>query len=125
VSTDRVQTLRELREEMKAVARGEKPAKPDANKPSFNSVEALVRLLTPANRHLLALIRDKKPESVAVLAAMTGRAQPNLTRTLAKLERAGFVTMKTVGRRRAPSAAIKKIIVEIDPFSGRDRLRVA
>jgi predicted transcriptional regulator len=110
---------------MKAVARGEKVAKPDANKPSFNSVEALVRLLTPANRRLLALIRDRKPESVAALATMTGRAQPNLTRTLAKLERAGFVTMKTVGRRKAPSAAIKKIIVEIDPYSGRDRLRVA
>jgi len=125
MSTDRVQTLRELREEMKAVARGEKTAKSDANRPSFNSVEALVRLLTPANRRLLALIRDKKPESVAVLAAMTGRAQPNLTRTLAKLERAGFVTMKTTGRCKAPSATIKKIIVEIDPYSGRDRLRVA
>jgi hypothetical protein len=33
--------------------------------------------------------------------------------------------MKSVGRRKAPSAAIKKIIVEIDPFSQRDRLRVA
>jgi hypothetical protein len=33
--------------------------------------------------------------------------------------------MKTVGRRRAPSAAVKKIVVEIDPFSDRDRLRVA
>ena len=125
MKTSRVQTLRELREEMKAVARGEKTAKPDANKPSFDSIDVLVRLLTPANRRLLALIRDRKPESVAALAEMTGRAQPNLTRTLAKLERAGFVTMTTTGRRRAPSAAIKKIIVEIDPYSGRDRLRVA
>jgi hypothetical protein len=33
--------------------------------------------------------------------------------------------MKTVGRRKAPSAAVKKIVVEIDPFSDRDRLRVA
>jgi hypothetical protein len=33
--------------------------------------------------------------------------------------------MRTVGRRRAPSAAIKKIVVEIDPFSEHDRLRVA
>jgi len=56
---------------------------------------------------------------------MTGRAQPNLTRTLAKLEAAGFITMKSVGRRKAPSAAIKKIVVEIDPFSEHDRLRVA
>jgi predicted transcriptional regulator len=125
MSGDKVQTLRELRDEMKAVARGEKAARSDAAKPSFNSVEALVRLLTPANRHLLALIRDKKPQSVAALAQMTGRAQPNLTRTLGKLERAGFITMKTIGRRKAPCAAVKRIVVEIDPYSGRDRLRVA
>jgi predicted transcriptional regulator len=110
---------------MRAVARGERAAPPDAAKPSFNSVDALVRLLTPENRRLLALIRDRKPGSVAALVQMTGRAQPNLTRTLAKLEAAGFITMKSVGRRKTPSAAIRKIIVEIDPFSKRDRLRVA
>jgi predicted transcriptional regulator len=110
---------------MRAVARGERAAPVDAAKPSFNSVEALIRLLTPENRQLLALIRDRKPGSVAELVAMTGRAQPNLTRTLAKLEAAGFIRMKPIGRRKAPSTAIKKIVVEIDPFSQHDRLRVA
>lgn len=121
----KVQSLRSLRAEMKAVARGERSAPADAAKPSFNSVEAVVRLLTPENRQLLALIRDRKPKSVAELAQMTGRAQPNLTRTLAKMEAAGFITMKTVGRRKAPSTVIKKIVVEIDPFSDQDHLRVA
>ena len=121
----KVHSLQSLREEMKAVARGERPAPPDAAKPSFNSVEAVVRLLTPDNRRLLALIRDRKPQSVAELVEMTGRAQPNLTRTLAKLEAAGFIRMKTVGRRKAPRVAIKRIVVEIDPYSDRDRLRVA
>lgn len=121
----KVQRLRSLREEMKAVARGDRRASAGAAKASFNSVEAVVRLLTPENRELLARIRDRKPQSVAELAEMTGRAQPNLTRTLAKLEAAGFITMKAVGRRKAPSAAIKKIVVEIDPYSDRDRLRVA
>ena len=121
----KIQNLRALREEMKAVARGERPAPADASKSSFNSVEAVVRLLTPANRRLLALIRDRKPQSVAELVTMTGRAQPNLTRTLAKFEAAGFITMKTIGRRKTPSAAVKKIVVEIDPYSDRDRLRVA
>ena len=125
MTTFKIQSLRSLREEMKAVARGERAAPADAAKPSFNSVDALIRLLTPENRRLLALIRDRKPGSVAELAGLTGRAQPNLTRTLAKLEAAGFIRMKTVGRRKAPSAAIKKIVVEIDPFSQRDRLRVA
>ncbi len=121
----KIQSLRSLREQMKAVARGERTAPADAAAPSFNSVEALVRLLTPANRQLLALIRDRKPDSVAELVRLTGRAQPNLTRTLAKLEAAGFIKMKTVGRRKAPSATVKKIVVEIDPYSARDRLRVA
>jgi predicted transcriptional regulator len=121
----RVQTLRSLRDEMKAVARGDRPAPPDAAKPSFNSVEAVVRLLTSNNRRLLALIRDRKPQSVAELVEMTGRAQPNLTRTLAKLEAAGFIKMKTVGRRKRPTVAIKRIVVEIDPYSDGDRLRVA
>jgi predicted transcriptional regulator len=121
----KVQSLQSLREEMKAVARGERPAPPDAAKPSFNSVEAVVRLLTADNRRLLALIRDRKPQSVAELVEITGRAQPNLTRTLAKLEAAGFIRMKTVGRRKAPSVAVKRIVVEIDPYSDRDRLRVA
>ncbi|HKE88347.1 MAG TPA: hypothetical protein VKB50_31535 [Vicinamibacterales bacterium] len=56
---------------------------------------------------------------------MTGRAQPNLTRTLAKPEAAGFIRMKSVGRRNAPSVTVKRIVVEIDPCSDRDRLRVA
>jgi predicted transcriptional regulator len=121
----KIQSLRSLREEMTAVVRGERAAPADAGKPSFNSVEAVVRLLTPQNRRLLAIIRDRKPGSVAELAAMTGRAQPNLTRTLAKLEAAGFIKVTTIGRRKAPSAAVKKIVVEIDPYSNRDRLRVA
>jgi predicted transcriptional regulator len=121
----KIQGLRSLRDEMKAVARGERPAPADAAKPSFNSVDAIVRLLTPENRALLAIIRDRKPTSVADLAAMSGRAQPNLTRTLAKLESAGFVTMKSAGRRKAPQIAVRKIVVEIDPCAERDRLKVA
>jgi predicted transcriptional regulator len=125
MTSHKVQNLGSLRDEMKAVARGERPAPVDAGKPSFNSVEAVVRLLTPENRQLLAIIRDRKPQSVAALAEMTARSQPNLTRTLAKLEAAGFITMKAHGRRKAPSAAVKKIVVEIDPYSDHDRIRVA
>jgi predicted transcriptional regulator len=125
MTSHKIQNLKALREEMKAVARGERPAPVDAAKPSFNSVEAVVRLLTPENRQLLAIIRDRKPQSVAELAEMAGRSQPNLTRTLAKLEAAGFITMQAHGRRKAPCTAVRKIVVEIDPYSDHDRLRVA
>jgi predicted transcriptional regulator len=120
----KVRSLSSLEEEMRAVARGERTAPSDAAKPSFNSIDALVRLLTPENRQLLGLIRDHKPGSVAELVRLTGRSQPNLTRTLAKLEAAGFIKMKAVGRMKAPSTAIRKIVVEIDPFSENDRLSV-
>ena len=46
----KIQSLGSLEREMRAVARGEQPAPADAAKPSFNSVEAVVRLLTPENR---------------------------------------------------------------------------
>lgn len=121
----KLQSLRSLRDEMKAVARGKIPAPADAAQPSFNSLDAVVRLLTPENRQLLALIRDHKPRSLAALVQLSGRAQPNLTRTLAKLEAAGFVIMTADGSRKAPSTTITKIIVEIDPYSDHDRLQVA
>lgn len=125
MTTYKIQGLRSLRDEMKAVARGERPAPADAARSSFNSVEAVVRLLTPENRALLAMIRDRQPQSVAELVQLSGRSQPNLTRTLAKLEAAGFITMKSLGRRKAPSITVKKIVVEIDPCSERDQLHVA
>jgi predicted transcriptional regulator len=121
----KIQNLDSLEREMRAVARGGRRAPAGAAKPSFNSVQAVVRLLTPENRQLLAVIRDRRPRSVAELGQITGRAQPNLTRTLAKMEAAGFVKMKAVGRRKAPSAFVTKIVVEIDPYSDRDRMRVA
>ena len=125
VPAPRIQSLKSLREEMKAVARGERPAPADAARTSFNSTEALVRLLTPGNRALLALIRDRKPESVAALAKLSGRAQPNLTRTIAKLEAAGLVAIVVAGRKRGLRAVVSKLRVEIDPYSNRDTLEVA
>ena len=126
MTTYRIQNLRELRDEMKAVARGHKPAPADAAQPSFNSVEALVRLLTPENRRLLSLIRDRKPESMTELREWTGRAQPNLSRTLAKLEAAGLVVMKPgSGRRKVPEVKVRKITVEIDPCGEQDFLQMA
>jgi predicted transcriptional regulator len=121
----KIQGHASLREEMKAVARGEKPALKDAGGMSFDSVEALLRLLTPQNRELLAVIRDKKPQSIAELAELTGRAQPNLTRTLGKLEAVGFVRFKSVNRRKVPTTSIHSLRIKIDPFSQNDRLELA
>jgi len=121
----KIQGHASLREEMKAVARGERLAPKDAGGATFDSVEALLRLLTPQNRELLAIIRDKKPQSIAELAELTGRAQPNLTRTLGKLVAIGFVRLKNVDRRKVPTTTIRSLRINIDPFSQNDRLELA
>jgi len=118
----KIQSHAALKKEMKAVARGEKPAPEDAATASFNSVGALLRLLTPENRELLAVIRDRKPQSIAELAQMTHREPPNVIRTLRKLEAVGFVRMKPVNRRKVPVTDVHTLRVRIDPFSMNDRL---
>ncbi|SRR5687767_13730661 len=121
----KIKSHKEVREEMKAVARGEKPAPADAAQPSFESAEVLLRLLTPENRDLLKIIRDKRPQSVADLARLTHRAGPNLLRTLAKLEAIGLIEMQSAGKRKIPVSIVRKVRLEIDPFSQNDRFEVA
>ena len=123
--TPKIQSHQDLKEQMLAVARGERKAPKDANAPSFDSVAALTRLLTPENRQLMAVIRDRKPESVAELAELTSRAAPNVTRTLAKLEAMGLVKLEKVNRRKVPTVLVKKLTVEIDPYSADDRVYLA
>ena len=113
----KIQSHADLRKEMKAVASGKQAAPKDASAPSVESVETLLRLLTPKNRELLAIIRDRKPRSIAELAEMTGHKPPNVTRTLGKLEAVGFVRMKTVKHRKVPTAAVRAFRISIDPFS--------
>jgi predicted transcriptional regulator len=118
----KIQTTKALAEEMRAVARGELTAPADAALPSVESAEALLRLLTPDNRSLLRTIRDAKPQSVAELARLTNRAEPNLLRTLGKLEAFGLLEMRMVDRRRVPTALVGKLHVEIDPYAMADRI---
>ena len=118
----KLQTIKELETQMRAVARGEQKPPRDAALPSVESAGALLRLLTPENRNLLRAIRDSKPQSVAELARLTNRAEPNLLRTLGKLEAFGFLEMRTVARRRVPTAIVNKLRLEIDPYAMADRI---
>ena len=118
----KVQRFKDLVVEMRTVARGEVPAPVDAAGPSIESAEALIRLLTPDNRSLLRTIRDAKPQSVAELTRLTNRAEPNLLRTLNKLEAFGLLEMRTVDRRRVPTATACMLHLEIDPYAMADRI---
>lgn len=88
----------------------------------FENAAALLRLLTCDNRDLLRMIRDEKPQSVAELARLTGRAEPNLFRTLDKLVAVGLVEMRDKGRRKMPVVNDIKFRIDIDPFEDADTL---
>lgn len=117
----KIQRMKDLIGEMRAVARGEIPAPADAALPSVELAEALVRLLTPDNRGLLRVIRDARPQSVAELARLTNRAEPNLLRTLSKLEAFGLLEMRIVDRRRVPTTTVGTLHLDIDPYAMTDK----
>ncbi len=123
-SIPRVQSLASLRDEMISVARGERAAPAHAAIPSVHSADLIARLLTPENRALLSVLRSRRPESIAQLAAFTRRAPSNLTRTLEKLVSAGLVSFDLVGRRKVPRVIADRITIDIDPFSLADVVRV-
>ena len=122
----KIQPMKEFKAEMLSVARGERKAPADAGQVSFESVEAVMRLLTSENRQLLAMIEKRKPASVADLARLVGRAEPNVSRTLSKLVAAGFVRLKPgAGKTKVPEVAIHRLTVDIDVCHQTDRVAVA
>lgn len=126
MTTTQVQALHELKAEMLAVARGERAAPVDAGGVSYGSAGAVLRLLTAENRELLAAIDRLHPESVAALAKQLHRAEPNVSRTLSKLEACGLVRLRQgKGKTKIPEVLARRIRVEIDVFSARDQISMA
>jgi predicted transcriptional regulator len=69
----------------------------------FTSVESFAKVLSERNRALLATIIEKRPESIDALAAASGRAKSNLSRTLRTMEHYGLVRLeKGDGRKIRP-----------------------
>jgi predicted transcriptional regulator len=87
-------------------------ARRDAITASGPHGEALLRVLTPENRRLLALIDRYNPESVGALSRLAARAQPNVSRALASLEAVGVVKM--VGARpKRPELAVRVVVIDL------------
>jgi predicted transcriptional regulator len=60
------------------------------------------------------LIADTEPGSLNELAAKTGRARSNLSRTLRKMERYGLVRFeKGVGRTQAPRVDYSDVVLDV------------
>ena len=123
-------TFEDFKDHTVAVARGERSVDPRepkiwcepveadgrANRAvRFASLEAGAKLLSAKNRALLRAIAERRPQSVTELAAITGRAEQNVLRTLNKLAAAGLVRLdKGAGRARRPVLAARKVHFEID-----------
>lgn len=126
MTTAQVQTLQELKAEMLAVARGERTAPVNAGGVSYESAGAVLRLLTAENRELLAAIDQTHPESVAALAKQLHRAEPNVSRTLTKLEACGLVRLtQGKGKTKIPQVLARHIRVDIDIFAAHDQISLA
>lgn len=122
----KIQSMKQLKAEMLAVTKGTRQPPVDAGQMSFDSVEAVMRLLTPDNRQLLAVIENSKPASVADLARLVGRAESNVSRTLSRLVAGGFVRLKPgAGKAKVPEVAIHRLTVDIDVCRFEDRVAVA
>ncbi len=110
----RIEGIDQIREEMLAIARGEVKPAPDRPKVTFVSEAALMHVLTPENRKILGHVLRDKPASVSELMALTGKTQPNVSRALGVLERAGFVAFEQQGTTRRPIALISHIHIDYD-----------
>jgi predicted transcriptional regulator len=126
----KVGTFKEFKDLTLAVVRGERAIDPSEPKVwcerieggdttdegvQFASLEAGAKLLSAKNRVLLRMIAERQPKSVSELAAMSGRAEQNVLRTLNKLAAAGIVRLdKGEGRARRPILAARKVHFEID-----------
>lgn len=59
-------------------------------------------LAVPGHRDLLGIVARRQPGSIGALAQLAGRAQPNVSRSLNALSRAGLVKVEPSGRLSIP-----------------------
>jgi predicted transcriptional regulator len=127
----KVGTFAEFKEFTTAVASGERRVDPKEPKiwyepvggsqrvggeVQFSSLEAGAKLLSTRNRDLLRVIATHHPKSVSELAALVGRAEQNVLRTLHKMSAVGLVRLnKGAGRAYQPEVAARKVHFEIVP----------
>ena len=103
----------QMRDRMRAIARGKlKPARDDP-KVWFTSIESLAQVLSSKNRALLDLIRSAKPDSLTDLAKLSGRRVSNLSRTLRTMERYGVVRFDRRGARIVPRVGFDRIELDV------------
>ncbi|MFE3838709.1 HVO_A0114 family putative DNA-binding protein [Pseudogemmobacter sonorensis] len=73
-------------------------------------MESFARLLSASNRALLRIIHEQEPQSLDELSRITGRATPNLSRTLKAMAGYGLVRMeKGKGLKLVPKVVCDRV----------------
>ena len=104
----------QVRARMLAIAKGTLKPKPGDPKVWFTSMKSLAEVLSDDNRALLRVIRETQPDSIAKLAAATGRKPGNLSRTLGTMSRYGIVEMQRGTRTVKPIAKADQFHIVAD-----------
>ncbi len=109
-----IASYEDMKERTMAIARG--AYRPGRGEPKvwFTSMQSAARVLSHDNRVLLGLIAERRPNSIAELALLSGRSPNNLSRTLKTMARLGLVTMEKKDRgRKAPRFPYDDIKLDI------------
>ncbi|MGF9764409.1 helix-turn-helix domain-containing protein [Microvirga sp. 0TCS3.31] len=99
--------LTDLREEMRAVARGER-------NPSPRPAAPLLAALSTEALELLGVLLRERPETIARVVELTGRAQPNVSRSLQQLALHGLVRLVKDGREVRPEPIARSFTVDLE-----------
>ena len=104
----------EMKARTLAIARGEYKPKKGEPKVWFTSMESVAKVLSDKNRALLSLIATEQPTSLTELAKLSGRAKPNLSRTLKTMAGYGLVQLKKGERgKMAPVVPYSEIVLDL------------
>jgi len=98
-------SLASLREEMRAVARGER-------KPSPRPAAPLLASLSSEALELLQIVQER-PNNVAEVVARSGRAQSNVSRSLQLLAKHGLIRLVRDGREVRPEPLVRALVVDL------------
>ena len=99
-------SLADLREEMRAVVRGER-------KPSPLPAAPLFAALSKESLDILGTLLREHPATISAVVAMTGRAQSNVSRSLQLLAKLGLVRLVRDGREVRPEPVAKPLSIDL------------
>ncbi len=98
-------SLATLRDEMRAVARGEAT-------PTSRPAAPMLAALSAEALDLLGVMLREHPQTIGQVVALTGRAQPNVSRSLQQLAAHGLVRLVREGREVRPEPVVRSLTVD-------------